>query len=366
MSDSNNFDFAGTYRADCGHTHDFDRGSPVITCPDCGDGKGTTWTWVGGEISPATAMHQIGWPGGMLTLMYTGVPRVSDESNDEIASAMRMLSRDCQMMTTWFLGIMASRRAMREHLDRLASRGEPLRITTLRPDGREAAVLAEMPAEEVTKSIADAGDFERLYANSFVVSTFHLWEETIRLKIADAMKVDPCHVKADLMGEWRLLRNWIIHRSKDAEDDFFKRAQTLANALGLKRGNLSLTVNNILHLVQRLNNMTIEVNPHSLEMGLALEPVSPEIIADVARSLEPGTGSIVPVEAAMAPSPAIIVFDEVLAMIHENDCSQIKVQLQSSTDWRQLKVSDRWVAASVVKLFEQEEQLCRECGSNPL
>ena len=137
------------------------------------------------------------------------------------------------------------------------------------------------------------------------------------------------------------------------------------SSLGLERGNLSLTVNNVLHLVQRLNNMTIEVNPHSLEMGLALEPVSPEIIADVARSLEPGAASIVPVEAAMVPSPAIIVFDKVLAMIHENDCSQIKVQLQSSTDWRQLKVSDRWVASSVVKLLEREEQLCRECGSNP-
>ncbi len=365
MSDSNKFPLPGTYRAGCGHTHDFDKGSPVIACPDCGDDKGTTWTWIGGDISPATVVHQIGLPSGMLTLMYTGVPPVSNESKDEIDSTMRMFSRDCQMMTTWFVGIMASRKAMREHLERLASRREPLRITSLRPDGRVAAVLAEMPAEKVIESIADAGAFERLYANSFVVSTFHLWEETIRPKIAAAMKVDPCHVKADLMGEWRLLRNWIIHRSKDAEDDFFQKAKTLANVLGLQRGNLSLTANNVMHLVQRLNNMLIEINPHSLEMGLAFSSVSPEMIASVARTLEPGAGSIVPVEAAMAPSPAIIPFDEALVMIHENDCSQIKVQLQSSTDWRQLKVSDRWVASSVVKLLEQEEQLCRECGSNP-
>ena len=217
-------------------------------------------------------------------------------------------------------------------------------------------MLAEMPAEEIIESIADAGDFERLYANSFVVSTYHLWEETIRPKIASAMTVDPSHVEADLMGEWRLLRNWIIHRSKDAEDDFFERAHTLADALALQRGNLSLTASNVLVLVQHLNNMKIEINPHSLEMGFALEPVSPETIADVARSLEPGTGSIVPVGAAMAPSSAIIVFDEVLATIHENDCSQMEVQLQSSTDWRQLKVSDRWIASSVAKLLEQEEQ----------
>ena len=365
MSDSKTFPLPGTYRADCGHTHDFDKGSTVIACPDCGDGKRTTWTWIGGDIPPTTVMHQIGLPSGTLTLMYTGIPPVSDESTDEIESAIRMFSRDCQMMTTWFVGIMASRKAMREHLERLASRSEPLKITTLRPDGRVAAVLAEMPAEEVIESIADAGAFELLYANSFVVSTFHLWEETIRPNIAAAMKVDPSHVKADLMGEWRLLRNWIIHRSKDAEDDFFQKARTLASVLGLQRGSLSLTASNVFVLVQHLNNMKIEINPHSLEMGLSLASVSPETIAAVARTLEPGAGAIVPFEAAMAPSPAIIVFDEVLAMIHENDCSQKKVQIRSSKDWRQLKVSDRWVASSVVKLLEQEEQLCRECGSNP-
>ena len=135
-------------------------------------------------------MQQIGLPSGTLTLMYTGLPPVSDESQGEIDSAMRMFSRDCQMMTTWFVGIMASRSAMRGHLEQLASRGEPLRITILRPDGRAAAVLAEMAADEAIESIADAGEFERLYANSFVVSTYHLWEETIRPKIASALKVD--------------------------------------------------------------------------------------------------------------------------------------------------------------------------------
>ena len=118
-------------------------------------------------------------------------------------------------------------------------------------------------------------------------------------------------------------------------------------------------------IVRKWYKERIEINPLSLEMGFTLAPASPDMIADVARGLEPGKGSIVPAEAAMAPSPAIIIFNEVLAMIHENDCSQIEVQLQSSKDWRQLKVSDRWVASSVVKLLEQEEQLCRECGYYP-
>lgn len=365
VSDSKTFPSPGTYRHDCGHTHDFAKGSPVIACPGCGQGKGTTWTWVSGEVSPATVMQQIGLPSGTLTLMYTGVPPVSDESQDEIGSAMRKFSRDCQMMTTWFVGIMASRRAMRGHLEQLASRGEPLRITTLRPDGRAAAVLAEMAADEAIESIADAGEFERLYANSFVVSTFHLWEETIRPTIASALRVELSDVKADLMGEWRLLRNWIIHRSQDAEDAFFERAPTLAGALALQRGDPSLTAGSVVVLVQHLNNMRIEVNPHSLDMGFASEPVSPEMLADVARTLEPGTGTIVPASAGMAPSPAIIVFDDVLATVHERDCSQMEVQRRSSTDSRELMVSDRWVASSVVKLLEQEEHRCEECGAEP-
>ena len=365
MPDSKTFSFPGTYRADCGHTHDFDVGSPVIPCPDCGDRKKVTWTWIEGEISPATVMQQIGWHGSTLTLMYKGVPPVSDESREEIASAIQMFFRDCQLMTAWFVGIMSGREVMRTELEHLASSGKPLRISTLRPDGREAAVLVDMPTEEVIESIADAGDFERLYANLFVVSMFHLWEESIRPKIASNLKVKPCHVKADLMGEWRLLRNWVTHRSKDAEDAFFERGQTLANALSLERGNLSLTVSDILYLVQRLNNMKVEVNPYSLRMELPLEPDGPELIAGVARGLEPGMKVMVPFQAGMAPSPAFMVFNEASAMVHEKDCSQVEIQLQAPADWRCVMVSDSRIGSSAVKLLELEEQLCRECGSGP-
>ena len=312
-------------------------------------------------MSPTTVMQQVGTPTGTLTLMYTGVPPVSDESQDEVTGALRAFSRDCQMMTTWFVGIMASRSAMREHLERLADQGVPLRIATLRPDGRDAAVLAETPATEVIESIADAGEFERLYANSFVVFAYHLWEETIRPKIADAIGVDRSDVRADLMGEWRLLRNWIVHPSKEAEDNFFRNAESLPGALGIARGDLSLTANSVIHLVLLLNNMRIEINPHSLEMGFDLVAVDPEMIAELARTIEPGAGAVVPATATMAPSPAMIVFDEAVAMIHEDDCSPKEAQLQSPTEWRQLMVPDRRVASSVIECLGLEEQFCQVC-----
>ena len=141
------------------------------------------------EATRGNGLHQIDWPGGMLTLLHVGVPPVSEGTSDEIMGAMQDFSRDCQMMATWFAGILGSREVMRQHLSNLAARGEPFKITTLRPDGRVAAILAQVPVEEVIKSTAEAGAFERLYANSFVVFTFHLWEEVTRPRIAAAMKV---------------------------------------------------------------------------------------------------------------------------------------------------------------------------------
>lgn len=187
MPGSNTFPVTGTYRGSCGHIHEFGKGSPFIACPECGGGD--SWEWVDGEISPATGLHQIDWPGGMLTLLHVGVPPVSEGTSDEIMGAMQDFSRDCQMMATWFAGILGSREVMRQHLSNLAARGEPFKITTLRPDVRVAAILAQVPVEEVIKSTAEAGAFERLYANSFVVFTFHLWEEVTRPRIAAAMKV---------------------------------------------------------------------------------------------------------------------------------------------------------------------------------
>ena len=40
-------------------------------------------------------------------------------------------------------------------------------------------------------------------------------------------------------------------------------------------------------------------------------------------------------------------------------------QRRSSTDLRELMVSDRWVASSMVKLLDQDEQRCEERGTYP-
>ena len=162
-----------------------------------------------------TTMLQVGWPGGTLSLKCVGVPNISKEAEAEIRNTMQQFSSDCQMMLVWFAGILGSQSVMRSHLNDIAEQGEPFTINTYRPDGRVDSILARVPVDTVVEAFAGAGDFERLYAKAFVVFTYQIWEEVARLKIAKALKVEkPEHVKADLMGDWRHLRNWLVHRNQ--------------------------------------------------------------------------------------------------------------------------------------------------------
>ena len=71
-------------------------------------------------IDAATGLVQVGWPGGMLMLRYTGIPTVTREARDEIQHIMQEFSADCQMMLIWFVGVLNSRGAIRNHRDGLA------------------------------------------------------------------------------------------------------------------------------------------------------------------------------------------------------------------------------------------------------
>ena len=100
-----------------------------------------------------TGLIQVGWPGGTLTLRYTGIPTVNEEAQREIQNVMQQFSTDCQMMLIWFVGVLNSRGAIRNHLDGLAQRDEPLTINSLRPDGRVESVFARMPIEKVIDAL---------------------------------------------------------------------------------------------------------------------------------------------------------------------------------------------------------------------
>ena len=312
-------------------------------------------------IDLATGLIQVGWPGGMLTLRYAGIPTVTAEAQEEISTIMEQFSSDCQMMLVWFVGILNSRGAIRHHLDGIAERDQSLTISNRRPDGRVESVFAKVPIEKVIDAFSDAGEFEHIYAKSFVVFTFQIWEEVARPRIATALKVAPNHVEANLMGEWRRLRNWLIHRTKNAEREYFDNAPMLVRLLGSQPNDPSLTAEKVFILMQLLNRMRLDVNPNSVEFGLELATLDPGFMAEVASTLEPGEGMHIPAEASMYPSAVYIILDGTTATIHEQDCSHMEVQFKNASSGRWLRVISREVAIAVTKHLGKHEHRCEHC-----
>ena len=310
-----------------------------------------------------TTMLQIGWPGGTLSLRCIGVPKISKEAAAEIRNAMQQFSSECQMMLVWFAAILGSQGAMRRHLEDVAEQGEPFTINTYRPDGRVDSILARVPVNSVVEAFAEAGDFERLYAKAFVVFTYQIWEEVTRPKIAEALKVEkPEHVKADLMGDWRHLRNWLIHRNKTTENDYFNKAKTLSNALVMQPGDPSLTANDVATLMQHLNHMQVDVNPRSLDFGITPSRVDASMVAVLAKTVEAGQRGAFP-EALMYPSRVNIVFnDGPIATIHERDCSHADEDFRSLDGGRALSVLSRELARGALKHLGKAERKCVHCS----
>ncbi len=308
-----------------------------------------------------TGLIQVGWPGGMLTLRYTGIPNVNKEARDEIKNIMQQFSADCQMMLVWFVGTLNSRGPIRQHLGGIAQRDEPLTINSLRPDGRVESVFAQVPIEKVIDAFSDAGEYERLYAKTSVVFTFQIWEEVARPMIAGALNVKPKHIEATLMGDWRRLRNWLVHRTAAAERDYFNNAGRLVHLLESQPNEPSLTADKVLVLMQQLNRMSMDVNPNSAAFGLELVSLNPQMIAEAAKTLEPRAGIIIPPEAAMFPSSVFIILNSEAATIHELDCSQKDIEFKNDDDARWLRVSSFGVAREVIKHLGRQEYRCEHC-----
>ena len=119
--------------------------------------------------------------------------------------------------------------------------------------------------------------------------TYQIWEEVARPKIAEALKVEkPKHITADLMGDWRHLRNWLVHRTETTENVFFSKAKTLAQTLNMQPSDPSLTANGVATLMRLANNMQVDVNPLSLDFGIEPVQVDASMLAGMARTVEVG------------------------------------------------------------------------------
>lgn len=313
-----------------------------------------------------TYLAQVGWAGGLLTIRYVGIPKVTDEAKREIEAIMKRFSTDCQRMLIWFAGVLQSRDAIKRHLNDLADEGEPFSINTYRPDGRIDWVLASLSVEDVADAVSDRGEFERLYAKAFVVFTYQIWNDVTRNQIADALKLgDPRHVKCDLMGDLRLLRNWLIHPTKEAEEKLFGKSKVLSQSLRLRRNDPGLTAGMVAVIMRLLNNMQVDVDPGGLGFGVQATSTSLEMLAQVAEAMKPDTG-LAPIDAMMLPpeSRGAIVFDDgPLATVHAGDCDYAHTQFQNLKKGRRMDVSSSALARQVILQMGKQVIRCEHCST---
>lgn len=151
---------------------------------------------------------------------------------------------------------------------------------------------------------------------------YHTWDEAARPKIAQALKVKTEEVKSDLMGEWRRLRNWVVHPSERNKKRMLKGAKNLVRALGLQQDDPILTTDMAFRLMEYLDRMQVDVNPKSLEFGLQPTATTPKMVAMIIGDMEPGTAASMLIMAPEAHLATDIIADESSGTIHMNDCHQ--------------------------------------------
>ena len=312
------------------------------------------------EVNSSTSLIQIARGGGAVTLRFVGIPDVSEEAKAEIEKAINRFLDDCQTMIVWYAGIEGLQDRIHQHLSQTVSRDKPFTLSNLYPNG-EQRVLVQVQGDMVIDAFSRGGSFEFAYTKAFVVFAYHTWEDAARPKIASALKVKAEEVKSDLMGEWSHLRNWVIHTGENSKTEMFKRAKNLVRILGLQQNEPTLTPDIAFRLMEYLNRLKVDVNPNSLEFGFETIPTTPQMIAELVETMEPGTAFGPPIMAWESHLAADIIIDDSSCTIHMGDCNQRGEENEELGDRRLLRVPRLKFARAVVKCLEKQERLCQHC-----
>jgi len=106
-------------------------------------------------------------------------------------------------------------------------------------------------------SSARDGEFSDTIDKSIIVAIFSEWEGLYRRKIAKEVGVEAKRVTSDLMGDLRIVRNWIVH-SKSVVGKNCTRIKVLSWQLHQDQ-ELKVTGQMFSSLIDEINAMSVEV-----------------------------------------------------------------------------------------------------------
>ena len=121
--------------------------------------------------------------------------------------------------------------------------------------------VAQIGTSELIESMRPGGEFEDLNAKGLIVLIYTLWEDSARFKLAKVFGIkDKNQIRCDLMGDMRLLRNMIVHRSDRARKEYERKAEVLPSLWGpIDTGDLILTDGMVYELMGELNCIQVDV-----------------------------------------------------------------------------------------------------------
>ena len=244
----------------------------------------------------------IAWNAGTLHVQYVGLKEVSESAIETISTTMWQFATECQLMVVLYAGVLRSRETIQSNFGGNNNRDAPFTVSSSDKNGNLRAVWAWLPQGIVVDAFSNGGEFEKTYAKAFVVFAYQLWEEFARPKIAQALGTTHAAVQSDLMGEWRHLRNWLVHPDEKTEKTYFKNAKLLAKIRGnLQPGKAEVSSDMVFPMMGYLNSLHVIVNPDGLSPGFEIVALDPSVKKQISEQLEPDM-SILPIWHGFDPS----------------------------------------------------------------
>lgn len=83
--------------------------------------------------------------------------------------------------------------------------------------GAKKKAIAEIPIKYALLGMVHDGPFSQIIAHAYIVFVYELWNGDYRTKIAYEIGCETNKIMCDVMGDLRLIRNWIVHDRAKAD-----------------------------------------------------------------------------------------------------------------------------------------------------
>lgn len=118
-------------------------------------------------------------------------------------------------------------------------------------DSRTA--VAEMKNSHAVDGMRKNGPFSQIIAHGVINWVYSLWNEEYRGKVAKELGVKTNDVLCDVMGDLRIIRNFIVHENAMAD----KRVTQLITINWISEGSLVLVSDDMTRIQEAINRMNV-------------------------------------------------------------------------------------------------------------